>query len=405
MKVFYNRMVKSALTHATLDHGSRPRVGAVARALVRMIHSTQPREGDRLPSQATLRARCGFSNDVLSPAMQLLTDHGLITRQRKVGTVIVDPERPVHDLWRIGIAPVHAITSETFYAQLLNLVQIHLQAAGARVTLFLMPSGAHRNQGFKLTHWTRLAEACEAGQLDGLIAIAMIDGEDWEYHRRRGLEIAHAGSWELAPAGAVIDQSRMVRESVRLLHERGCRRIGMVAQGPPCQGYERFWTGLRAGAAAVGLAEPNVRGWYGGLGAAGGWRVGEQLLAVPAAERPDGLVIAEDRLANGLTAALVGGDSRYRPQIVVQTNRQAPLAFALPVIHFDVDLDELARRAVTNLMRRVRGQATALEREWVYPRLASDQSQQLNVFPAGAASGFGAINQMAEATVAADASQ
>ncbi len=87
----------------TVDLGSRPQVRAVALDLMRLIHVEALLPGDLLPSQARLRERAGFHNNTLNPAMQLLVDSGLIRREARSGTVVVDQSRPVPGLWRVGL--------------------------------------------------------------------------------------------------------------------------------------------------------------------------------------------------------------------------------------------------------------------------------------------------------------
>jgi DNA-binding LacI/PurR family transcriptional regulator len=114
-----------------------------------------------------------------------------------------------------------------------------------------------------------------------------------------------------------------------------------------------------------------------GGGPVGGWRVAEQLLDMPEEKRPDGLIVIDDRIATGLTAALATADGDYRPEMVVQTNRQSPLAFALPVVHFEVDVDELARRAVRNLMQRLLNPKLPFKVDWIYPKMRTDASRHV----------------------------
>src|SRR5699024_1088770 len=68
-----------------------------------------------------------------------------------------------------------------------------------------------------------------------------------------------------------------------------------------------------------------------------GFEIAQHLLALPPADRPDGLIIEDDYLAMGLTSALARYCD-YRPMLAVCTTRQSPLAFALPVIRYETDI-------------------------------------------------------------------
>jgi DNA-binding LacI/PurR family transcriptional regulator len=301
----------------------------------------------------------------------LLVDSGVVRRKPRSGTAVVDPEGTVSGLWRVGLGLMPAVAEEMFYAQLAHLLQSKLQAAGATVQMFMLVDRAPcRGVGF--AHFPGLAEVCEKGGLDGFVSSPRIDGEDWQAWHERGLEMVAVGAWEEAPVGVVIEQGRMVTEAVGLLRARGCERLAVVNPGAPHPGFGLFWDAFRKACCDAGLSGDAARGLYGGAGPAGGWQVADQLLDMPEGERPDGLIVLNDRVATGLTAVLAPHSASYRPQIAVQTNLQAPLAFALPVIHFEVDVDELAERATAMLIARLRNPQTKPRREWLYPELHTD---------------------------------
>jgi len=64
---------------------------------------------------------------------------------------------------------------------------------------------------------------------------------------------------------------------------------------------------------------------------------------------------------------------RWRPRLMVQTNRQTPFAYPLPVERFEVDVDDLARRAVALTLDRMLSGSGSPHQEWVQPRLATHQ--------------------------------
>lgn len=351
-----------------MDLNSRPQVGAVARELTRLIHGEALLPGDLLPSQKTLREEQGFHNNTLNAAMQLLVDSGVVRRKPRSGTAVVDPQGMVPGLWRVGLGLMPAVAEEMFYAQLTHLLHSKLQAAGASVQTFMLVDDAPKQAaGFR--HFPGLMEVCEKGGLDGFVTSLRVDGEDWQTWHERGLEMVTVGAWEETPAGVIIEHWPMVTKAVGLLRARGCERLAVVAAGEPHPGYGLFWDAFRKACCEAGLSGDAARGLYGGAGPVGGWRVADQLLDMPEDERPDGLIVLEDRIATGLTAVLAPHSASYCPQIAVQTNLQAQLAFAMPVIHFEVDVDQLAERAVVMLMARLRNPQTEPRREWLPPAL------------------------------------
>ena len=176
----------------------------------------------------------------------------------------------------------------------------------------------------------------------------------------------------------MIEQSEMVRSAVRLLVARGCGRLAVVSHGSPFPGFSRFWEGFVCGLNEHGLVPDEAQNITGSgiQGIAGGQQAAERILALPTALRPDGIIVVDDWLAMGLAATL-RQTLNYRPRLAVQTNLQIPLAFALPVLRFDVDIHELARKGVElffDLLRNPQQPAKAL---WVYPRLASEEALEM----------------------------
>ncbi|MFW6061116.1 MAG: hypothetical protein ACODAQ_13125 [Phycisphaeraceae bacterium] len=87
--------------------------------------------------------------------------------------------------------------------------------------------------------------------------------------------------------------------------------------------------------------------------------IAEQLLAQPPADRPDALIIPEDHTAMGLVNRLGAAAGAYRPQIVVQVNRQAPMYFSLPVVRYEIDIAEMAEQTAKRLHQCVLDPSTA----------------------------------------------
>ncbi len=354
----------------------RPEATRAAQYVVRAIQGRSLRRGDRIPSQQELCAATGFSNNAISAAMRVLVANGILTRKPKVGTVVVDPDRNIRGLWKIGVVILPATSSQPYYGELFHRVQTHLQDAGCITSVY------HRNEsrfpGYKakFEHFDYLLEDLERRPLDGILDLASLDGEDWQGRIRAGLAMVHAGAWEGAPVGVVIEHGRMVQQAVHALTDRGCRRMAVVSIGGYGPGYDRFWIGFETGMKEVGLSVRPEMSIHGGEGPIGGRNVAEKLLAIPREARPDGLIVMDDRVAMGLAASLVQTD--YRPRMVVQTNLQAPLAFALPVVHCEVDIEELATRAVNMLFSHLNQPDKPGVCEWLYPRILNPAESHMS---------------------------
>lgn len=345
----------------------RPEATRAAQYIVRAIHSGGLRKGDKMPSQQELCAATGFSNNAMTAAMKVLVAHGILKRSVRVGSVIVDPEGAVRGLWRVGVAALSATASQPYYGELFHRVQSHLQNAGCVTYAYIRDDRSPADAANTIAAFNYLTDDIKRRPLDGLLDLTSLSGEDWGKWQHHGLAMVHAGAWEDAPAGIVIEQGEFARQAVRALSDRGCQRLGIVSIGKPVRGYERFWSGFVQGLKEIGLPASLAQQWHGGEGPTGGREVARALLALAQNKRPQGLVVTDDRVAMGLAATLV--QTPYRPRMVVQTNLQAPLAFALPVLHCEVDVEEMASRAAAMLISRLRKPSLPLTREWLHPRI------------------------------------
>jgi DNA-binding LacI/PurR family transcriptional regulator len=361
-------------TRRTYDLTQRSQVSRAARELIRFIYTQNLGVDDRLPPQSELVQKIEFSNDTLSEAMRALVDAGVLTRKRRVGTVVSDRERPVRGLWRVGVAVFSAICLP-FYAQLLQRVLSRLNELGCSSTLHMLTPGCDRRPPV-LGDFGALEADLEDGVISGVISFSDLALSDWRRVDRLGIPICHVSAWEKAPCGVVIDQAPMVQQAVSLLLTRSCRRLTLVRCGSNEVGYNRGQLAYEATVGAAGLGERSQRVLVAGEGSHGGARIADTLLELSPKERPDGLVVLNDWVGMGLAARLAEVGS-YRPTIVVQSNMQAPLAFAFPVVHFEVDVDQIATQSVDMLLERMRNPLIPGRREWIAPQLSMAEPSQM----------------------------
>jgi DNA-binding LacI/PurR family transcriptional regulator len=346
---------------------NRPRSANAAQQLLQYIRRQGLQAGDQLPSQSQLRGDLGFSNDSLSAAMGTLVSSGVLIRRPGLGTIVVDPSKTVSGIWRVGLAVLPAVRGQAYYGQLLLALQVHLAALGATTTY--IPDHEINHGAAKLSDFGLLLDDLEACRLHGVLVMSGLDTKEIKHWNNRGVPMMHVGPWEGAPSGVVIDQGPLIERAVALMFERGIHEVGVVSIGGPTPGHRRFWDRYRHLMEVSGIEVDEQRHSYaGGEGSIGGARVARRLLALPPEERPPGLIVIDDRMAVGLTAVLAE-HPEYRPLIVVQTNIQAPLLFALPVIHVELDVDDLAKAAATDLLERLVQPETPPKLHWIAPRL------------------------------------
>ena len=350
-------------------------VEKVCKDLIRWVHTNHLSVGDRLPPQETLRKSLGVGNATINGAMRALTDCGALTRKRNVGTVVLDPSRWPSGVWAVGLASfvVAGQGAGSFFADLNHRLTAGLTDAGCRVRSYVQ--SVKQGQGpLPLSQYDQLLDDVNDGLVDAVVTSTFLHLPALEAAcpAIKKLPVIHVGSQEDAPSSVIIDQRIMVHDAVLLLHQRGCRRLGVVSIASPTQqGYSRFWEGFTSGLAKAGLGPSDGRGFHFGFGLAGGQAAARALLAIAPQDRPDGLIIIDDWIAMGLANALRESGSGYLPRLVVQTNRQTPLTFALPAARFDVDADELSAHAVAMTMRRLCLRDSKGNVEWLAPKLTN----------------------------------
>ncbi len=360
---------------------TRPQAWRAYKGILREISSRGLVKGARLPNQPELRAALGVSNDTLHAVIEHMTASGIVTSRPRHGTVVADPHALANVPWNIGIT-VGRVEDErplTFYAELLMRLQASLGRAGCRCVIYPRTT---RHLPCPIGEVTSLREDLETGAIDGLLALAEMRTDEWQWILQQGIPVCHTHVWESAPCGVLIDQGAMAENAVATLVQRGCRKLAAAALVDREILHTRFWDGFDRGVARAGL--PAAKS----LSAGASYSRPEQmdmiatqlangLLGLPANERPDGIVIGDDYIAEQFVALLHAGG--YRPQVAVQTNRQQPRHFALPVIPFEVDIHELAQQTTALLLERVCNPAAPERVEWLAPRHAhaSTRSEQL----------------------------
>jgi hypothetical protein len=338
------------------------------------MHEQRLGPGDRLPAQEHLRRALGIGNARINAAMGLLVRNGLLARQTRTGTVVRQPHVLIPDFWTVALPTFvpHEPGAHSFFVHLHHALQTRLLGARFRVRVYVQPcdsSGMPRS----LVFYEDLLTDAERGLLDAVISPVVIEPRAEVRARLGAIPAVHIAASETEPCAVHIDRFELARRAVHLLAEQGVRRLALVMCGPPEAAFGRCWHGFQAGLAEVrrvtGAPAP-LAPLAVGRGLAGGLEAGRRLLELPPGKRPDGLIVMDDWIAHGLTGVLrqAGG---YRPALVVQTNRQVPLAYALPVIRCEVDTDEMARHAIDLALAGLTGRRDVPAVQWVEAKPAS----------------------------------
>lgn len=331
-------------TRHQIGHGQ---VAAACKQIARLIHSHGLTTGDRLPSQEELRRLLRFSHDTLSPAMRHLVQIGLIKRSTSHGTVICDMDTLNHLTWTVGLTalstPLHgagAFHAWLMHALLRELAQRHCVG----ITFFRVerPHWPHRLEDFP-----GLAESIADHNLDALVDLCGLDSPNQSALARTGIPVLHSGIHTEMPFAALCERAAMVGEAAAILIGRGARRLALVGKTETLDSRGFSALAQRAATASGGRgavtevipAKPSI---------ASGEQVAAGLLQRPTAGRPDALIVIDDFTGAGLVRILAAHGS-YTPRLAVYTNKQLPQTWAMPVMRFEVDIDELAALTIRML--------------------------------------------------------
>ena len=341
---------------------NQPRVAVACREIVRCIVTRGLKSGDVFPSHQELLALFGVSNNTLMSTMRLLRQAGIVSRRARFRTRVADLGPLSRIGWSVAVAglDVEGPDSKVFYADLLLRVMARLSRAHCtcrpyfRVHVDKCHWPEHR-----LADYPQLAKDIREGRVDGVLVLTTLDAGEQRDLQRQGIPVCHVGSWSRMPSAVLEDGPQMVRDACDLLGARGCRKI-LLASTLGTVLADIF--PIPANGRAPGpQGEPGVETIELESSSAGvGRELAARLLRRPPGQRPDGLIVTDDYVTMGLTAALVEAGG-YRPLLVARTNRSHPLDFALPVLRYEVDSDTLAGAACTMMLARLMNPAAPVE--------------------------------------------
>lgn len=330
--------------------------------LVRYVLAGRFKTGDRLPPQQELKHTLRLNNCTLGAAMQRLVQAGVLTRKPRVGTVIANLSAVPAVPWTVGVAapPLAVKPPSSFFGNLTVYLQGALVARGCRCVAYYQ---AERGFLAPATQFPGLADDLEHGDIDGLVVLTGFHTADWRAAVKRDIPVCHTAVWDEAPCGVLIDSAYTIAAALRLFWQQGHRRIALVDHTEMAGRRREAIAALQA---EIGVTEPPVIEAVPGI--EGGQAAARQILEMPAAKRPQAIIVVDDHTCLGLASVLRdAGD--YRPAIAVQTNRQLPLIFPLPVTEYQIDLMQIVDRTVALLCDRMIHPQSPERLEWIPAQL------------------------------------
>ncbi|MCC7193485.1 MAG: GntR family transcriptional regulator [Phycisphaeraceae bacterium] len=349
----------------TPDFHNRGQTRRAYKRLIRFIRSEGLGRGEKLPAQQELWRKLGLNNSTLGGAMQMLVSTGALTRKTRVGTVIADPTKIPPVEWAVGVITPHLPPQGTnsFFTSLTVRMQQALAHQNCRCTAYVHADSGHDPL---LSAVPPVHLDLERGDLDGLVLLTSIPLHNWREIESRGVVLCHTPIWREAPCGVIIDEAEMASRAIEIMAGRGAKKIALVHTSWEFDRREQ--TLVERSLALAKLAPCDLIQFKTEPGVLDGQRIASSLLQKPEQDRPEGIIVFDDHFAMGMTSVLREAGN-YSPMIAVQTNRQLPLVYGLPVIPFEVDIDELTRRTAALMLERLVNPATAARVERFAPQL------------------------------------
>lgn len=323
----------------------------VKQAIVQYLWNERLEAGERMPSQAELCRMFQVGAATVTRAVQALEKEGVLEVRRRVGIFVRTPRPAGHMASSVGIIGQMQDRVHSFNWLCSKYLQIYLRRNGCSCTEF--PFEGSRMTDAEIMDFPGLQESLQQGLLQGIITLHNVSDATLGQLEAAGIPVCFLGSSSNSACGTVIDLLSLVDDGLQTLHEAGCRRpavvIGALFQESKRQ-LEALLRHYRPQQPAAGILEDAKL--------EGGCNLARQLLAMPAAQRPDGLMVCDDFIAQHFFAELVRLQDvalEYWPLCVNVCNLQASLDFPCrELARYEVDIQEMAELVGSLMMRRLK---------------------------------------------------
>jgi DNA-binding LacI/PurR family transcriptional regulator len=315
------------------------------------------RSGDRVETEPALAHRFGVSIPTIRSAMLVLEREGLIERRQGSGTYVCDRHARQH----IGIVlPVDGLALPTLYAFHLSLARrlwALFEEAGQRVKLYLVNTDAPPTRP-QLAH-EELLEAAGQGRLAALVVTTTIPDELTGRVSASGAILA--GNDERAAVHVSFDYNGMVRDGLRHLIQAGRRHIAMIGWGAPDSHHVigDVFADAMAGCGLTARREwirDDLRASMPGAG----WEAFREIWRA-GAEKPDGILIADDILYRDASIAIreLGIRVPEELMIVTHSNKGATFPQLFPATLLQFNPEAYAETLAQATLALLRGELPA----------------------------------------------
>ena len=324
---------------------SLPRKVEFARdALVTLIHDRNLQSGDRLPTYTALRNELGLGSQTIAGAVGLLCEAGVLEVRDKVGIFVKNPAGGLLAGRTIAVA-VRELEGSAYSATLASYIQRFLNEQNCRCLTFYRRAGAGGERP-GIEEFPGLGQTLNEHRCDGVLTLCPFSDSSLAQISRLGIPCCFIGDDDqhFIHFGVVIEVKRFLSDAAELLKKRGCGKIVQFAISPQ-------QLALRSGCGLPGFV---------GMSYAGGAAIAKKLLALPASQRPEGVISDDDTVVSGFLSELIRRQYpkiSYMPEIATIVHRELGENYPSDkMLLFEQSIGEYADMAVKLLLEQLRGQ-------------------------------------------------
>jgi DNA-binding LacI/PurR family transcriptional regulator len=312
--------------------------------------------GAKLASLRALASRFGVSPTTMSQALMILAHAGRIRPRHGSGFYVCEQRAPRH----IGVLMEVDLSFSglsNYWRSLTQQVRLRLAAQGLRSRLYAGFCEPDTDPGF--TKCPELLEDVEQDRLLGMIVTYGSPRREWtDTLRKRRVPVV--GYWPAFDHYVRYDYATATRAATESLLAAGRRKLAFMDWAEPRRARpqrDELFEAFKATLAEHGAAfDPRwVRREFHPNQPGAGWEEFREIW-MAGAEKPDGLIVADDVLFGGVVNAIGQLSIRVPEQLRVVTHSQcgAPEDYPFPVWRMETDAAALAGAQVDLLAALLR---------------------------------------------------
>lgn len=327
-------------------HNPDTQIANCTRALVRYIIQRNLSSGAKLPAQEDLRRQLGFSHNSMTPAMNLLVESGMLERKPRQGTIIRDPAAIPAGLWRIAF-PFGILDNSPscqFETILIRYLQEKCYRALCHMRYYILNVDKVGKVPHELNDFGLLQNDIRENRIDGILTPAFFSSEASTIAKGFSVPLCNIGGWQETPIRVSIDSRRVIAKGLEELQKRGCRNISIIFNYYSQQYLLDFIDKIKEEKAYQNMQIDVLNSSISDADYMAGKLKKEK--------RTEGLILLNDIFALELVSKMT--EFNYSPSVVVQSNRQIPLFFPIPVIKVEFDIEVLAETGMTLLLDKIK---------------------------------------------------